>query len=189
MRKLIVITFSVLFLFALPTITVPGKRGISISIKSGESIYVYKDYYALVVGISDYEKWPDLPNAVKDAQEVSLTLKRLGFNVKMVLNPTSQELRNALSDLTYEYGRTETRAILFYYAGHGETEVLVNGTRLGYIAPSDCPLLRNDPQNIDKYSPVSTVIKRMKIQISKDRKLRRIVRQFETQLEMSQERI
>ncbi len=114
MRKFILITFSVLFLFALPTVTVPGKRGISISVKSGESIYVYKDYYTLVVGISDYEKWPDLPNAVKDAQEVSLTLKRLGFNVKMVLNPTSQELRNALSDLTYEYGRTETRAILFY---------------------------------------------------------------------------
>jgi hypothetical protein len=34
-------------------------RGIRITAKSGESLYLYKDYYALVVGVSDDEKWPD----------------------------------------------------------------------------------------------------------------------------------
>ncbi len=34
---------------------------------------------------------------------------------------------------------------MFYYAGHGETEALADGTSLGYIIPTDCPLLRNDP--------------------------------------------
>ena len=38
-------------------------RGIRVTSKSGESLYLYKDYYALVVGVSEYDKWPDLPNA------------------------------------------------------------------------------------------------------------------------------
>ena len=121
-------------------------RGIRITAKSGESLYLYKDYYALVVGVSDYDKWPDLPNAVKDAEEISRILKRLGFTVKLVPNPNSAELKKVFNDMAYGYGREENRALLFYYAGHGETEFLADGTKLGYIIPRDCPLLRDDPQ-------------------------------------------
>ena len=106
---------------------------------------LYSGYYALVVGVSNYEKWPKLPNAAKDAKDVAEKLKKLGFHVKLVLNPTSSELRRALNDLTYTYGRDKNQALLFFYAGHGETEVLADGTKLGYIIPRDCPLLRDDP--------------------------------------------
>ncbi len=128
------------------TVPVYVRAFIEIVAKSGESLYLYKDYHALVVGVSDYDKWPDLPNAVKDAQEVSEALKRLGFTVKLMSNPTSKELKKGLNDLTYKYGREENRALLFYYAGHGETELLADDTKLGYIIPSDCPLLCDDPQ-------------------------------------------
>jgi uncharacterized caspase-like protein len=120
-------------------------RGISIVSQKGKTYHLYKDYQALVVGVSDYEKWPDLPNAVKDAQEVAETLKRVGFEVELVTNPNYQQLRKVLNDLTYKYGREQNRALLFYYAGHGETEIMADGTKLGYIIPRDCPLLRQDP--------------------------------------------
>ena len=106
---------------------------------------LYSGYHALVVGVSNYEKWPKLPNAAKDAQHVAEKLKKLGFHVKLVLNPTSSELRRALNDLTYRHGRDKNQALLFFYAGHGETEVLADGTKLGYIIPRDCPLLRDNP--------------------------------------------
>ena len=106
---------------------------------------LYSGSHALVVGVSNYEKWPKLPNAVKDAKDVAERLKKLGFHVTLVLNPTSSELTKALNDLTYRHGRDKNQALLFFYAGHGETEVLADGTKLGYIIPRDCPLLRDDP--------------------------------------------
>ncbi len=121
-------------------------RGIRAVSNKGQALYLYKDYHAVVIGVSDYDHWPKLPNAVKDAQEVFGALKLLGFEVKLVTNPTYQQLRKALNDLTYKYGREQNRALLFYYAGHGETEIMADGTRLGYIIPRDCPLLRENPQ-------------------------------------------
>ena len=120
-------------------------RGISVISKQGESLHLYKDYHALVVGISNYERWPKLPNAVKDAKEVGAKLREMGFAVKLVLDPTSREMKTVLSEMVYDMGREENRALLFYYAGHGETETMADNTKLGYIIPRDCPLLNKDP--------------------------------------------
>jgi hypothetical protein len=107
---------------------------------------LYSGYYAIVVGVSNYEKWPKLPNAVNDAEEVADRLKKMGFRVKLILNPTYRELRASLTDMVYETGRERDRAVLFYYAGHGETETLADGTKIGYIVPIDCPVLNKDPK-------------------------------------------
>lgn len=117
-----------------------ASRGITIKAKTCSG------YYALVVGVSDYDKWPDLPNATKDALDVGQRLKKMGVTVKTIINPSSRALTKALNALTYKYGRESNRAILFYYGGHGETEKLADGTKLGYIIPKDCPLLRDDPE-------------------------------------------
>jgi ketosteroid isomerase-like protein len=98
-----------------------------------------------VVGISDYERWPKLPNAVNDAKEVEAKLREMGFDVKVVLDPTSREMKTVLSEMVYDLGGKENRALLFYYAGHGETETMADKTKLGYIIPRDCPLLKEDP--------------------------------------------
>lgn len=144
-RNLIRLLIILYLIFFIASIVSASTRGIHIVSKKGKELYLYKDYYALVVGVSDYDKWPDLPNSVKDASEVSSALKRLGFKVKQLYNPTSRELKKALNDLTYKQGREKNRAILFYFAGHGETETLADGTKLGYIIPKDCPLIRDDP--------------------------------------------
>ena len=140
--------FLLLFL-ALPLSSFSTMRGISVTAKKGQSLYLYKDYHALVVGISNYEKWPDLPSAAGDAKEVASRLKEIGFEVRLALDPSAKELRKALSDVVYGAGREKNRALLFYFAGHGETLELADGTELGYIVPSDCPLKNIDPIGFD----------------------------------------
>jgi len=122
-----------------------ANRSISVVSKRGQSVYLYQDYQALVVGVSDYEQWPKLPNAAKDAIEVADKLNELGVHVKLVLNPTYRELKTALTDMVYTMGHEPNRGILFFYAGHGETETLADRRKMGYIVPKDCPLLKEDP--------------------------------------------
>ncbi|MGD9044690.1 MAG: caspase family protein [Desulfobacterales bacterium] len=141
--------FFLLLFLALPLTSFSTMRGLSVTTKKGQSLYLYKDYHALVVGISDYEKWPDLPSAAKDAKEVASRLKEIGFEVRLSLDPSATELRKALSDVVYQAGREKNRALLFYFAGHGDTLELADGTELGYIVPSDCPLKNIDPIGFD----------------------------------------
>jgi hypothetical protein len=148
MRKFsLFLPFSFLFAFFLifPALSFSTTRGIRVTVKEGQSLYLYKDYHALVVGISNYERWPKLPNAVNDATEVAAKLKELGFEVRLSLDLTSREMKTALNEMVYKMGREENRALLFYYAGHGETETLADKTKMGYIIPKDCPLLEKNP--------------------------------------------
>ena len=125
-------------------------RGIQVVSKKGQAVYLYKDYYALVVGVGDYTQgWPDLPGAIKDAREVAASLQKMGFAVKLVLNPTSSQLQTTLNDMAFGMGRVKNRALLLYYAGHGETLELADSTKLGYIIPTDCPLKGRDPRGFD----------------------------------------
>ena len=143
------------FLFSLLILAVPCSsfsttmRGISVTAGNAQNLYLYKDYFALVVGVSNYEQWPDLPSAGKDAKEVAAKLKEIGFEVKLVVDPSAEQLRQALSDMVYEKGGENNRALLFYFAGHGETLELADATQLGYIVPGDCPLKKSDPMGFD----------------------------------------
>ena len=144
---LIILPLLLLFLVSSPLLATT--RGIRIVAKSGESLYLYKDYHALVVGVSDYETWPDLPNATKDAKEVASAMRGLGFTVKTLLDPTSKQLKTAFSDIAFGIGSERNRAVLFYFAGHGETLELADGTQLGYVIPKDCPLKTRNPIGFD----------------------------------------
>jgi hypothetical protein len=106
---------------------------------------LYKDYHALVIGVSNYVHWPKLPHADNDAREVADKLKKLGYGIDLLLDPAHKDLRDALNRLVYFTGEEENRAILVFYAGHGETERLADGTKMGYIIPRDCPILKKDP--------------------------------------------
>jgi len=128
-----------------PTCLFSATRGISVVSKQGQKVRLYSDYYALVVGISDYEWWPKLPNAANDAKEVAQKLKKMGFKVTLKLDLTSREMDTALSELVYKIGNDRNRAVLFYYAGHGETETLADRSKMGYIIPADCPIKDRNP--------------------------------------------
>jgi len=154
MKKLSLFIILALFTIALasPLDLSAATRGVAVVSPEGRDLFLYKDYRALVVGISDYDKWPDLPFAVQDAEEVTTKLDKMGFQVKLVINPTSREFKKILSEMTYKMGREPNRAVLFYYAGHGETEIMADGTKMGYIIPKDCPPLKEDPVGFDTHA-------------------------------------
>ena len=120
-----------------------GIRPVSARLPSGQEIALYQNSYAVVVGVSDYDSWPDLPNAVRDAEEVAEVLRNLGFDVRLVRDPDSHALEQVLEDLEFQAGAEQDR-LLFYFAGHGETETLADGGELGYIVPRDAPLKVTD---------------------------------------------
>ena len=139
-------SLSILFVFLFCSVSFPAeKRGMRVFPKSSKNLTIYKEYHALVVGIGDYEYLADLRGAEQDAREVSAKLKNMGMKVTLVLNPNSMELKRALNELTYSVGKEENRAILFYFSGHGETELLATGEKMGYIVPKDCPVSANNP--------------------------------------------
>ncbi len=136
---LTILIFSITILLYAP-ISFALSTGITVTTKGGQNLHLYDDYQAVVVGAGDYQSWPKLPHVAKDAGEIADKLKTIGFHVKLVLNPTSGQLRTILSNLTSPIGNNPNRAVLFYYIGHGATETSADNTRMGYIIPVDCPL-------------------------------------------------
>jgi uncharacterized caspase-like protein len=147
-RKLLITLLLLAFLSTASYLSA-ATRGIRVVSKKGQPLYLYKDYHAVVIGVSDYDHWPTLPNAVKDAQEVAGKLRALGFKVKLIANPDSRQLKSTLYEIARRLGTEKNRALLLYYAGHGETTTLADGTDLGYIIPKDCPLQNLDPFGFD----------------------------------------
>ena len=137
-----------------------GIQPVSARLPSGQEIALYQNSYAVVVGVSDYDAWPDLPNAVRDAEEVAEALSNLGFDVRLVRDPDSQALEQVLEDLEFQAG-TEQDRLLFYFAGHGETETLADGGELGYIVPRDAPL-----KVVDQRGFVKTAISMQRLEQS-----------------------
>jgi uncharacterized caspase-like protein len=71
---------------------------------------------ALVVGVSKYEHAPSLTNTLNDAKDITAALKRLGFEVETVFDPS----RSALEAAVRRYGDRSAgaEASVFYYSGH-----------------------------------------------------------------------
>ncbi len=108
---------------------------------TGETVNLYTDCYALVIGVSDYQYgWPDLPNAVRDADEIGDALSDLGFIVTRVKDPTKTELMTAFDGFIYSNaGQGKDNCLVIFFAGHGHTEKLAYGDDMGYIVPTDAP--------------------------------------------------
>jgi hypothetical protein len=75
-------------------------------------------YFALVIGIDDYRTLPHLQTAVGDAQTIAKILgSGYGFQVKLLLNPTRDQIMGALNAFRRELDANSN--LLIYYAGHG----------------------------------------------------------------------
>ena len=123
-----------------------ASRGIvRVKTKDHQTVKLYDDYQALVIGVGDYSHWPKLPGAVRDAQEVKAALEKLGFKVELVKNPDSSQMQTLLRGLPYGLGAKKDRGLLIYFAGHGATETMADGSKLGYLVPADCPSSQRDP--------------------------------------------
>ncbi|MBI4518624.1 MAG: caspase family protein [Deltaproteobacteria bacterium] len=98
----------------------------------------YGSSWAVVIGIDRYRNWPWLNSAVKDADQVAARLQLLGFEHVITLRD-SEATRAAIVGV-WERLQRDTRAddrVLFFFAGHGQTESLPNGDSKGYLIPAD----------------------------------------------------
>ena len=145
--QVVIPLFILLFLSLVPVVY---SGDITVTSQKGEAIYLYSDYYAYVVGISNYDKWPDLPDATQNAGEVASFLRKRGFRVRLLTDPGSSELKKAMEELVSKAGNKVDRGILFYFAGHGKTQQLPDGSKLGWIIPRDCPLIDEDADTFSK---------------------------------------
>jgi len=97
----------------------------------------YSSSYALVVGINDYHHWPNLEYAAKDAAEIAAVLKTKDFHVFILTNQKATK-QNILRQLeTIRKSADANSRVVFYFAGHGQTEDLPGGRERGYIVPVD----------------------------------------------------
>ena len=100
---------------------------------------LYGKSFAIVIGINHYEKWPGLEFAAADAKAIKDALQKTGFDdINLILNKEATQRRilsELFHDLPKKVGRNDR--VLFYFAGHGQTENLPGGGKKGYIIPVD----------------------------------------------------
>jgi hypothetical protein len=109
--------------------------------RPGTPAALYAQSWAVVIGIDDYRTWPKLEFAVNDAKSVRDRLIRLGFDAGQILELYNREatkeniLRVVADELPRKTGPDDR--VLFFFAGHGQTEELHGGIRRGYLIPVD----------------------------------------------------
>lgn len=92
--------FAVLLTSLLAMLSFASERGVKVSLSTGQTLDLYGDSFALVVGVSDYTAgWPNLNSVNSEADEISALLREQGFKVTSVKNPDSDSLEDALRTL------------------------------------------------------------------------------------------
>ena len=108
---------------------------------------------ALVIGNSAYQNTPSLANPRNDATEVGKVLKRIGFDVDVLVDTTKQEMDQALRQFGNKLDGAS--AAVFFYAGHG---IQIDG--INYILPVDATL-KNERDLHWEACDLTTVLKQM----------------------------
>ena len=126
-----------------------GMKTITVRTKEGKAIELYKDSYALVVGNGNYTNgWDPLDGTLKDVKEVATALEKHGFNVTLKMDFKKVDFDTAF-EAFIRNGRDENSRLIFYYAGHGHTETLRTGEKLGYLVMVDSPMPTTGTGKID----------------------------------------
>ena len=108
---------------------------------------------ALVIGNSAYQNTSPLANPRNDATEMGKVLKRIGFDVDVVVDATKPQMDQALR--RFGNNLAGSIAAVFYYAGHG---IQVDG--INYILPVDATLSTERDLSWE-VSDLTTVLKQM----------------------------
>ena len=145
MKKVRIFGFITILIVFLPFLSSGSEtKGIKVIVKdtSGRQVALYKGSHALLIGISNYTAgWPKLESVPHEINKVEDVLKKRGFHVVKVMNPTSDELNEAFEDFIDTYGFDEGNRLLFFFSGHGHTR---KGGKKGYLVPADAPDPRYD---------------------------------------------
>jgi len=116
---------------------------------------LYRESWAVVIGINDYQKWPKLSYAVNDAKGVrELLVNKFRFkpeNIQVLLDgeATRERILSMLGDVLSDSAKVKRDDRVFvFFAGHGVTRKLPNGRSLGYIVPVDADTTNYQSQAI-----------------------------------------
>ncbi len=108
------------------------------------ALNLYRESWAVIVGIDNYPKWPKLRYAVNDANGVKeILLRKFRFkpdHVITLLNEeaTREKILSVLGDtLSNPKNVQRDDRVFVFFAGHGTTRRLPSGRDLGYIVPFD----------------------------------------------------
>ena len=125
----------------------------------------YRESWAVIIGINDYQHWPKLRYAVSDANgiEEAITTK-FGFkkeNIRKLVNgdATRQRIMQVLGDELTDGNKVQREdRVFFFFAGHGATRTFEDGRQIGFIVPVDA----------DQSNYVSTAISMTEIREASD---------------------
>ena len=115
-------------------------RQISVYTETGE-IALYNESYALVIGNGSYTNgWDPLDGVLRDVRDVATALEKHGFTVTLKTNLKKVDFDAAFKAFIRE-GEGKANRLLFYYAGHGHTEInKQTGEESGYLVMVDSPV-------------------------------------------------
>jgi caspase domain-containing protein len=134
-------------------------RGPKVKLKENDGreseTYLYKESWALVIGVSNYEHWTDLPGVEKDVERVRSVLEKHGFKIQYLLNPTRQEFKSTIDEFINVRGLDFENRLVIYFAGHGVTLRGPDNREEGYLVMRDTPLSEPDETSfIQKAAPI-----------------------------------
>ncbi len=110
------------------------KRGVTDNTAPPAPTLSVGPYYAIVIGINNYQYLPKLHTAVNDASTLATVLQeQYGFaEKKLLLNATRDQILIALN--SYKHNLPANSNLLIYYAGHGYKDPV---TQRAYWLPVD----------------------------------------------------
>ena len=127
-----------------------GNRGyLSLSLPwSKKPVRLYERSHALVIGIDGYTNgWPELRNAIADAEAIGKELRRRGFDVTVEKNLTSRDFGRVIRSFFNGPGADPEARLVIWFAGHGYSlpRRFEKNVYDGYLIPADAPVPPADP--------------------------------------------
>lgn len=109
---------------------------------AGPPPQLYRETWAVVIGINDYQRWPKLGYAVNDARAMqALLVEKFAVkpeNITLLLDgeATRERIMTVLGDALADPEKVKRDdRVLVFFAGHGATRLLPSGKSIGYIIP------------------------------------------------------
>jgi hypothetical protein len=127
-----------------------AKRSVRvIPAQDGARNWLYRESHALVIGVSKYDHYKELPQVAEDVTAVSYALEQSGFKVEKLLDPGHDDLGLKILTFIREWGEGDQNVdngLLVYLSGHGCT-LGKKPHQLGYLVPRDAAAYHGDPKD------------------------------------------
>ncbi len=116
----------------------------------GQPGSLYRNSYALLIGINEYQNVPKLEYAVNDVKALrDVLIKSYGFDAAKITvltdaQATKDGITRALARVTGKARVEKQDRVLIYFSGHGQTVPTDDGGSKGFLIPVDAEVNLND---------------------------------------------